>query len=32
MTAPTMAWKVLLLGLLAQGQRKGLCVLGVEGE
>ena len=30
MSVPTMAWMVLLLGVLAysSGQRKGLCILG----
>ena len=30
MSVPTMAWTVLLLGVLAysSGQRKGLCILG----
>ena len=30
MSVPTMAWTVLLLGVLAYsaGQRKGLCILG----
>ena len=34
MSVPTMAWTVLLLGVLAYstGQRKGLCILGGQAQ